>query len=81
MQAGGDGFGWRITAEHMTFQDPGVFIPRHICKVSEIEETHWVKHTLRRKGECQSNWFWCYLGNTMIKIKIKDNVAMLLYAF
>lgn len=34
MQAGGDGFGRRVTAEHMTFQDPGVFIPCHICKVS-----------------------------------------------
>lgn len=38
MQAGGDGFGWRVTAEHMTFQDPGVFIPRHICKVPEREK-------------------------------------------
>lgn len=33
MQAGGDGFGRRVTAEHMTFQDPGVFIPCHICKI------------------------------------------------
>lgn len=33
MQAGGDGFGWCVTAKHMTFQNPGVFIPRHIRKV------------------------------------------------
>ena len=39
MQAGGDGFGWRVTAEHMTFQDPGVFISCHICKVPGREET------------------------------------------
>lgn len=38
MQAGGDGFGWRVTAEHMTFQDPGVFIPSHICKVPGREK-------------------------------------------
>lgn len=38
MQAGGDSFGRRVTAEHMTFQDPGVFIPRHICKVPGKEE-------------------------------------------
>lgn len=35
MQACGDGFGWSVTAEHMTFQDPGVFIPGHIRKVPE----------------------------------------------
>lgn len=35
MQACGDGFGWSVTAEHMTFQDAGVFIPGHIRKVPE----------------------------------------------
>lgn len=39
MQAGGDGFGWCVTAEHMTFQDPGVFVPSHICKVPVREDT------------------------------------------
>lgn len=39
MQAGGDGFGWRVTAEHMTFQDPGVFVPGHIRKVPVREDT------------------------------------------
>lgn len=39
MQAGGDGFGRRVTAEHMTFQDPGVFVPRHICKIPEKRRT------------------------------------------
>lgn len=39
MQAGGDGFGWCVTAEHMTFQDPGVFVPSHICKVPGREDT------------------------------------------
>lgn len=53
MQAGGDGFGWRVTAEHMTFQDPGVFIPRHICKVPgrEEENTELKKMHNRKKGK------------------------------
>lgn len=33
VQAGGDGFGWRVTAENMTFQDPGVFVSRHVRKI------------------------------------------------
>lgn len=33
MQAGGDGFGWRVTAENMTLQNSGVFIPCHICEI------------------------------------------------
>ena len=49
MQAGGDGFGWRVTAEHMTFQDPGVFVPRHICKVPEREENTESTKTHRRR--------------------------------
>lgn len=39
MQAGGDGFGWRVTAENMTFQNPGVFIPCHIREIPAREET------------------------------------------
>lgn len=39
MQAGGDGFGWRVTAENMTFQNPGVFIPCHIRKIPARGET------------------------------------------
>lgn len=39
MQAGGDGFGWRVTAENVTFQNPGVFIPRHIRKIPARGET------------------------------------------
>ena len=38
MQAGGDGFGWRVTAEHMTFQEPRDFVPRHVRKISEGAE-------------------------------------------
>ncbi len=49
MQAGGDGFGWRVTAEHMTFQDPGVFIPRHICKVPGREENTRSMKTLKKE--------------------------------
>lgn len=55
MQAGGDGFGWCVTAEHMTFQDPGVFIPRHICKVPEKRKTQSCftknKHTVTNGDE------------------------------
>lgn len=39
MQAGGDGFGWRVTAENMTLQNSGVFIPCHICEIPTRGET------------------------------------------
>lgn len=39
VQAGGDGFGWRVTAENMTFQDPGVFVSRHVRKIPARGET------------------------------------------
>lgn len=48
MQTGGDGFGWRVTAEHMTFQDPGVFISCYICKIPERVEG---KETERAPGQ------------------------------
>lgn len=38
MQARGDGFGRRVTAKNMTFQDPGVFIPGHIGKIPETNK-------------------------------------------
>lgn len=47
VQAGGDGFGRSVTAEHMTFQDPGVFIPRHISKVPEKMEKRKKKRNMR----------------------------------
>lgn len=35
MQRCGDGFGWRITAKHVTLQHTAVLIPRHKGKVPE----------------------------------------------
>lgn len=35
MQRRGDGFGWRITAKHVTLQHTAVLIPRHKGKVPE----------------------------------------------
>lgn len=55
MQAGGDGFGWRVTAEHMTFQDPGVFIPRHICKVPGKEKNRVSKRNNRERKKHQGD--------------------------
>lgn len=39
MQAGGYGFGWRVTAKNMTFENPGVFISCHVCKIPARGET------------------------------------------
>lgn len=57
MQAGGDGFGWRVTAEHMTFQDPGVFIPCHICKVPGREEITGSTQNEKNTREKMRGWF------------------------
>lgn len=35
MQRHGDGFGWSITAKHVTLQHTAVLIPRHKGKVPE----------------------------------------------
>lgn len=50
MQAGGDGFGWRVTAEYMTFQNPSALIPRHICKIPERGETTGSTRTKKSRG-------------------------------
>lgn len=59
MQTGGDGFGWRVTAEHMTFQDPGVFISCYIRKIPERvggrQREHQVNDILRRKKKAKQD--------------------------
>lgn len=60
MQAGGDGFGWSVTAEHMTFQDPGVFIPSHICKVPGREDTAGSMKTCKGRLICVCVCAWAH---------------------